>query len=109
VIERDPEAGLRRVAATVEVAPGTGRVVDVGGAALALFNVGGQYFAVDNACPHRGGPLGDGDLQGPVVRCPWHGWAWDVTSGASVNNPAVRIGCYPVTVRDGALFVRIAP
>jgi nitrite reductase (NADH) small subunit/3-phenylpropionate/trans-cinnamate dioxygenase ferredoxin subunit len=101
--------GLVRVAATSEVGPGTGRVVDVGGATLAIFNVDGHYFAVDNGCPHRGGPLGEGDLEGQIVRCPWHGWAWDVTTGANVNNPAVRIGCYPVAVQDDALFVRLAP
>jgi nitrite reductase/ring-hydroxylating ferredoxin subunit len=105
----DSRAGLLRVGAAAELSPGAGHVVDVGDTALAVYNVGGQYFAVDNACPHRGGPLGDGHLDGYVVRCPWHGWAWDVTTGASVNNPAVRVGCYPVTVHDGALFVRIAP
>jgi 3-phenylpropionate/trans-cinnamate dioxygenase ferredoxin component len=101
-------SGLVRVAATSEVAAGTGRVVDVGGTTLAIFNVDGHYFAVDNGCPHRGGPLGEGDLEGRIVRCPWHGWAWDVTTGANVNNPAVRIGCYPVAVQDGALFVRVS-
>ncbi len=65
------------------------------------------YYAIDNACPHRGGPLSEGDLDGRVVSCPWHGWAWDVTSGANMNNPAVRIGCYPVILREGDLFVRL--
>ena len=101
------ESGLTRVTTVAEVPPGAGRVVDVESRALAIFNVDGQYFVVDNTCPHRGGPLGDGDLDGPVVRCPWHGWAWDVTTGANVNNPAVRIGCYPVTVREGVVFVRL--
>ena len=106
-MERDPQSGLVRVGATSEVGPGTAHVVDADGTTLAIFNVDGHYFAVDNSCPHRGGPLGEGDLEGHVVRCPWHGWAWDVTTGANVNNPAVRIGCYPVTVQDGALFVRV--
>ena len=88
--------------------PGAGHVADVAGRLLAIFNVGGQYVAIDNACPHRGGPLGEGELDGRIVRCPWHGWAWDVTTGASVNNPAVRVGCYPVTVHDGVLFVRFS-
>jgi nitrite reductase/ring-hydroxylating ferredoxin subunit len=105
----EPESGLTPVTTAAEVAPGTGCVVDIAGKALAIFNVDGQYAAVDNTCPHRGGPLGEGDLEGHVVRCPWHGWGWDVTTGANVNNPAVRIGCYPVTVRDGVVFVRLAP
>ena len=103
------EPGLTRATSVAELAPGTGCVADVGGKLLALFNIDGHYVAVDNACPHRGGPLGEGDLEGHVVRCPWHGWAWDVTTGANVNNPAVRIGCYPVTIRDGVVFVRLAP
>jgi 3-phenylpropionate/trans-cinnamate dioxygenase ferredoxin component len=96
-----------RVAAAADIGPGTGMVVSAVGKALALFNVEGAYYAVDNTCPHRGGPLGEGDLDGQVVNCPWHGWSWDVTSGANVNNPAVRIGCYPVIVQEGALFVRL--
>jgi nitrite reductase (NADH) small subunit len=103
------ETGLTRAIAVADVPVGTGRLVHVGGKALAIFNVDGGYYAVDNACPHRGGPLDDGDVHGRVVTCPWHGWAWDVTTGANANNPAVRIACYPVTVRDGALYVRLAP
>src|SRR4030095_4019372 len=109
---RDPldhERRLAQVAPVAEVPPGTGRVADVDGKLLALFNVDGHYVAVDNTCPHRGGPLGEGDLDGHVVRCPWHGCAWDVLTGANVNNPAVRIGCYPVTIRDGVVFVQLAP
>jgi nitrite reductase (NADH) small subunit len=82
-------------------------VVDVGAHSLALFNVDGQYHCIDNACPHRGGPLGEGDLEGRVVSCPWHAWRWDVTSGANTNNPAVRVVAYPVTVEDGAVFVEL--
>ena len=72
---------------------------------LALFNVDGAFYAVDNGCPHRGGPLGDGDLDGTFVACPWHGWRWDVKSGANANNPAVRVPCFPVTVEQGEIFV----
>lgn len=105
----ESEPGLTRATIVADLPPGVGCVADVGGKLLALFNIDGHYVAVDNACPHRGGPLGEGDLDGRVVRCPWHGWAWDVTTGANVNNPAVRIRCYPVTVRDGVVFVRLAP
>lgn len=96
-----------RVAAVGELAPGEGRVVEVGGRILALFNVDGAYHCIDNACPHRGGPLGEGDLEGRVVSCPWHAWRWDVTSGANTNNPAVRVAAYAVTVDDGAVFVEL--
>jgi len=88
-----------------DVPVGEGRVIEADGRTLAVFNVDGVLYALDNACPHRGGPLGDGDLDGPLVACPWHAWRWDVTSGANANNPAVRVPCFPVTVEEGEIFV----
>ena len=84
---------------------GDARVVEVEGKDLALFNVDGTFYAIDNACAHRGGPLGEGDLEGRFVSCPWHAWRWDVTTGANVNNPAVRVACYPVAVEHDTIFV----
>ena len=84
-----------------------GRVVDAAGKTLALFNVGGMYYAIDNSCVHRGGPLGEGDLDGTFVACPWHGWRWDVTTGSNANNPAIRVPCFPVTVEHGEIFVEL--
>lgn len=94
-----------RVATVGEVPEGQGRVVEAGTRALAIFNVGGRYYAIDNACAHRGGPLGEGDLDGALVTCPWHAWRWDVTTGANANNPAVKMACFPVTVDGDAIFV----
>jgi nitrite reductase/ring-hydroxylating ferredoxin subunit len=96
-----------RVAKAADVPPGQGRVVQAGPKSLALFNVDGSYHAIDNACPHRGGPMGDGDLEGQVAICPWHGWRWDVTTGANANNPAVKIACFPVVVMDGDVYVEL--
>jgi nitrite reductase (NADH) small subunit len=95
------------VAKVGDVPPGEGRVVEAEGHALALFNVGGAYHAIDNTCPHRGGPLGEGDLEGAIVACPWHGWRWDVTSGRNANNPAVGVACFPVTVERDAIVVEL--
>ena len=102
-------AGGRRVkvASVGEVEAGQGRVVEAEGQTLALFNVDGVFYAMDNACAHRGGPLGEGDLDGTIVTCPWHAWRWDVTSGANVNNPAVRVACFRARVQDGAVFVHL--
>ena len=94
-----------RIGQTGDVPAGEGRVIEAKGHTLALFNVDGTFYAVDNGCPHRGGPLGDGDLDGTFVTCPWHGWRWDVRSGANANNPAVRVPCFPVTVEQGEIFV----
>ncbi len=96
-----------RVAAAADVPAGEGRVIDANGRSLAVFNVDGAYHAIDNACPHRGGPLGDGDMDGPLVACPWHGWRWDVTTGANANNPAVKVACFPVSVEAGEVFVEL--
>ena len=94
-----------RVGTVGEFAAGEGLVVEVGGRSVALFNVDGTYYAIDNSCPHRGGPLGEGDLEGRVVSCPWHAWRWDVSTGANVNNPAVRVTCFPVRVEGDGIFV----
>jgi nitrite reductase (NADH) small subunit len=96
-----------KVAAASDVPPGAGRVVEAGGRTLALFNVDGAYHAIDNTCPHRGGPLGDGDLDGAMVSCPWHGWRWDVTSGANANKPATRVERFPAAVDGGEVFVEL--
>ena len=97
--------GREKIASVADVPPGAGRVVHARGRSLALFNVDGAFYAIDNTCRHRGGPLGDGELDGRVVTCPWHGWRWDVTTGANVNNPAVNVACFPVSVDAGDVFV----
>lgn len=94
-----------KIAAADDVPAGQGRMVEAAGKTLALFNVEGTYYAIDNTCAHRGGPLGEGDLEDRVVTCPWHAWQWDVTTGANVNNPAVKVACFPVTVENGAIFI----
>ena len=96
-----------KVAETSDLNPGEGRVVDAEGKTLALFNVDGTYCAIDNTCLHRGGPLGEGELEGKVVTCPWHGWRYDVTTGANVNNPAVKVACFTVKVEGSSVFVEV--
>ena len=96
-----------RVGQTGDIPAGEGRVVEAEGKTLALFHVDGAFYALDNACSHRGGPLGEGDVEGAVVVCPWHAWRWDVKTGANVNNPAVKMACFPVS-RDGdSIFVEL--
>lgn len=90
-----------------EVPPGTIQELQLDGKNVAVANVGGKFFAIDNTCLHRGGPLGQGVLEGKVVTCPWHGWEYDVTSGKTTMNPAVGVSCYAVEVRGDDLFVDI--
>lgn len=96
-----------KIAAVDDVPAGQGRTVEAAGKTLAIFNVNGTYYAIDNTCSHRGGPLGEGDLEDRVVTCPWHAWQWDVTTGANVNNPAVKVACFSVTVENGAIFIDV--
>lgn len=99
---------LVKVANVNELATGTAKVVQAGNKALALFNLEGTFYALDNTCTHVGGPLGEGHVQGNVVTCPWHGSRFDITSGQVVGPPARRpVAAYPVQVRDGEVFVEV--
>lgn len=93
-------ANFVKVARRGEIPDGSGRTVEAGGRSIALFNTGGRFYAIDNACLHRGGPLGEGDLMGTTVVCPWHGWEYDVVTGESVDDPKVKLSCFAVRV-DG--------
>ena len=75
-----------KACAVADVQPGTGKTITVEGKELALFNVDGTFYAVDNECPHRGGPLGEGELEGCVVTCPWHAWQFDLSTGESITD-----------------------
>lgn len=94
------------VAKTSEVPAGEGRVVEANGKQIALFNIEGVFHAIDNTCLHRGGPLGEGIVDGTTVICPWHAWTYDVTTGECQFNPA-RIEKYEVKVEDEDVKVEI--
>jgi nitrite reductase (NADH) small subunit len=102
-----PDPRFVRVAAAADVPPGSGAVVHADGRAIALFNVDGTFYAIDNTCLHRGGPVGEGDLEGVVVTCPWHGFQYDVTTGRNVLDPDVGLQTFPVRVADGDVLVGI--
>jgi nitrite reductase (NADH) small subunit len=98
-----------RVARTTDIAPGQIREIQLDGTTIALANVAGQFHAISNTCLHRGGPLGQGSLQGNVVTCPWHGWTYDVTSGKVSSNQKAGVACYPVELRGEDVYVDISP
>ncbi len=99
---------LVKVATVSDLAPGQGKVVDADGIEIALFNVDGAFYAIGNTCGHRGGPLGEGSLEGKRVTCPWHGWEYDVTTGAATTNPSVKVPTYRTEVRDQDVFLEIS-
>lgn len=93
------------VAKADEIPPGTGKAVFAGDKAVAVFNVGGTFYAIDNICPHRGGPLGEGDLEDRTVICPWHGWQFELETG---NSPfGANVSTYKVTVDPATNEVKI--
>ncbi len=79
----------------------------MGGAAVALFLVGGRVYALDNACPHREGPLAFGDLDGTTVHCPVHAWPIDLASGRCLDVPGAEVRTYPVRVEGGEVRIEI--
>jgi len=96
-----------RAAKKDEVPPGSIREFELDGKTVAVANVDGKLYAINNTCLHRGGPLGQGELEGEVVTCPWHGWQYSVTSGKVMLNPAVGVDTYPVELRGEDIFVDV--
>ena len=91
-----------------DLKPGTCLSVELDGErGVALFHVNGEILALDNTCPHAGGPLGEGTLDGERVTCPWHGWEFNVRTGQCVKNPipAWSVPRYPTRVERGVIQV----
>ncbi len=111
------------VARVEEIPPGGRKIVRVEGREVGIFNLDGQFYALKNACPHQGARVCLGKvmgtalpsdvyefrygLEGRILRCPWHEWEYDITTGQSVFDPNVRVVTYPVEVEDGAVAVTI--
>jgi nitrite reductase (NADH) small subunit/3-phenylpropionate/trans-cinnamate dioxygenase ferredoxin subunit len=93
------------VARVEDVPPGTARAVKAGNRELALFNVDGEFYATQGQCLHLKGPLGDGELEGPVVTCPWHGYQYDVRTGENEFDRALQLETFEVVVEDGEVKV----
>jgi 3-phenylpropionate/trans-cinnamate dioxygenase ferredoxin subunit len=110
------------VAAVGDLPPGTRKLAEVNGRAIVVFNIRGEFFALNNRCPHRGGSLFHGrqtgvvessepghyclSRPGEIIRCPWHGWEFDIRSGQSWCDPTrIRVRNYPVSVQSGTRVV----
>jgi nitrite reductase/ring-hydroxylating ferredoxin subunit len=110
------------VARADEIPPGERKIVEVAGRSIGIFNVGGEFFAIRNQCPHAGGPLCEGVLsgfvqskepgeytyvrKGEIIRCPWHQWEFDVRTGQSWFDPVkTRVRSYEARVEPGSALV----
>lgn len=96
-----------KVCKAQDIPAGSGKTVDVKGKPVAIFNIDGNFHAISDTCLHRGGPLGEGELEGKIVVCPWHGWRYDVTSGVNELNPSVVVEKYQVKVDGDELLVAV--
>ena len=97
----------------VKVAPAAGIEADsvtevlVGDTPYAICNVGGKITALNGICPHRGGPLGQGAINGPNVVCPWHAWEWNCATGENDMDPAKKVATCEVKIEGGDIFLNL--
>ncbi len=97
-----------KVGRVADLANGRVTVVQVDGQQIALFHVGGRYYALEATCPHEGGALADGAIEGLRVICPWHGHDFHLKTGECGIDPDLRALTYPVKVHDGHLLIEMA-
>ena len=97
-----------KVANTHDVREGKAIAVEVSGDQIALFNVDGTFYAIDDVCPHQGGPLCEGEVEGTEVTCPWHGATFDMTNGSVLGPPASEgVMIYKVVVEGSDITIEI--
>jgi len=97
------------VASTDELPPGGRKTVAVAGREIAIFNIAGAFYAIENTCPHQGGPLGEGWLEGTIVSCPWHAWCFDVRTGTMTLGEFSRIETFEVQIEGSVVSVGATP
>lgn len=99
---------LREVGRTADVPSGKAKLVEVDGKKIALFNLGGHFYALDDTCTHRGGPLSQGAFDAQSVTCPWHGSKFDLKTGKVVHPPATRpVTAYRVVVEGDRVKLEV--
>jgi nitrite reductase (NADH) small subunit len=97
-----------KLAAQSDLPPeGEAKEFTVGERVICIANVNGTISAMDNVCLHRGGPLGQGVIEGDKLVCPWHGWQYDPKTGEAVHNPNARVAVYPIKIESGDVMVEL--
>lgn len=96
------------IATTAELPVGRMKACVVDGRTIAVYHTSSGYYATDNVCPHRGGPLAEGDLIGDEINCPWHLWSFDVRTGACPGNREVTLTTYELRVEGDRLLVKLS-
>ncbi len=101
-------ARLVKVAEANELSPGQGKLVQVEGNDIALFNVDGTYHAMGAVCPHEDGPLHEGEVDGDPIICPWHGYDFSLKTGECSVDPELRVQSYVVKTEGNHVFIEVA-
>jgi NAD(P)H-dependent nitrite reductase small subunit len=96
---------FKKVASVNELTADEGIEINVDGESIALFFHNNNYYAIENTCPHKEGPLCEGDVASGTVACPFHEWKFDLTTGACITKPSFCVQSYEVKVQDGQIFV----
>jgi nitrite reductase/ring-hydroxylating ferredoxin subunit len=96
------------VADVAEVPRNRTKIIRVAGTPIALLNVGGEVYALEHCCPHQGGPIGEGEIEGMTITCPWHEWKFDIRTGANDRDPTILAKTYQVKVVDGLVMVEVS-
>lgn len=96
------------VAEVSDVPTGRAKRIDVEGRPIALVHHARGFFAVDGICPHRGGPLAEGDVIGNEIVCPWHLWGFDLDSGKCPGNPEIAVATHDVRIEGERLLIRLS-
>ncbi|MEE8177050.1 MAG: non-heme iron oxygenase ferredoxin subunit [Acidobacteriota bacterium] len=96
-----------KVATVTDVEPGKVKEITVNEKVIALCNVNGTFYALDNVCLHRGGPLGQGYVEGEKLECPWHGWQFVIKTGVSPVNPNAKVPTFEVKVEGRDVMVAL--
>jgi len=95
------------VATVADLPPGRQKIVEAQGKEIALFNVDGQIYALDNTCPHAGFPLGEGDMSGEHVICPGHSFHYNVKTGECLNDPNMQATCFEVRIEGDEIVIMV--
>lgn len=96
------------VADVAEVPKDRTKIIKVAGTPIALLNVGGTIYALEHSCPHQGGPIGEGEIEGMTITCPWHDWKFDIRTGANDRDPTILAKTYQVKIVDGLVLVEVS-
>lgn len=94
-----------KVGQTADIPSGQSKIFEVKGNPVAVINLNGNFYAFQNVCPHRGGPVGEGEIVGTEITCPWHGWTFDITTCLNTSNPAAKLKKYDLKIENGEIHI----